>query len=484
MEKQKLAVVTGGAGFVGSHLCERLVKEGYKVISLDNYFTGSPENHVDGVAYRTGHTKDISEHIIETPDIVFHLGEYARTEKSFEDIELVWEMNKSGTFAVLEFVRRHDCRILYAGSSTKFADKGEGRDQSPYAWTKATNTELVQNYSNWFGLDYVITYFYNVYGPREMSGPYGTVIKIFTELYRNGQSLPITSPGTQTRNYTHVYDIVDGLILASEKGNGDGYGIGADESFSVLDLAKLFGSEVMMMPERKGNRLTSGVDNVKLKQLGWKQNHELPNWISKIKEEIGSVEKANQRVLVFSTTFFPHAGAAEHALCDLTRALPEVQFDVITTKFSKDTMGDECEISNVTLYKVGYGSKFDKYLLPFLGARSARILKKKNSYMFQWALFASYGALAAVLAGRKHQSPLLITLADQKLGKIPWHTRFILSKLLGEADQVYAIDTREAHAALSLSKRTTLIRSIGQGDAFANQVRFAYTNFLRKRIEK
>jgi len=183
---QKTILVTGGAGFVGSHLCERLAKDGHTVISLDNYFTGSTDNHVEGVDYRTGHTKDIEVHVPETPDLVFHLGEYARTEKSFEDIELVWDLNKSGTFAVLEFCRRKESKMVYAGSSTKFADNGEGRDQSPYAWTKATNTELVQNYAKWFGLDFAITYFYNVYGPREMSGPYGTLVRIFTELYRNG----------------------------------------------------------------------------------------------------------------------------------------------------------------------------------------------------------------------------------------------------------------------------------------------------------
>ncbi len=483
MNKRKLIVVTGGAGFVGSHLCERLVRDGYRVISLDNYFTGTPENHVEGVEYRTGHTKDIAKHVPETPDFVFHLGEYARTEKSFEDIELVWDMNKSGTFAVLEFCRRHNCKILYAGSSTKYADQGEGRDQSPYAWTKATNTELVQNYAEWFGLEYVITYFYNVYGPREMSGPYGTVIRIFTELYRSGQPLTITSPGTQTRNFTHVYDIVDGLMLASEKGQGDGYGIGADQAYSVLDVAEMFGSETVMMPERKGNRLSGGVDNEKLKGLGWKQQHQLTDWIEQVKADIGSVTKADQRVLVFSTTFYPHAGAAELALCDLMKALPQVKFDVITTKFSKDTIGDECPIDNVTLHRVGRGSTFDKYLLPFLGAQKAKALRAEHTYMFRWSLFASYGALAALLGRGKVKLPLLVTLADQKLGSIPWYTRIVLKYVLGKADQVYAMDTYEAQAAISLSERTTLIRSIGQGDAFANQVRFAYSNFLKLRIE-
>lgn len=480
---QKLVVVTGGAGFVGSHLCERLVAEGYAVISLDNYFTGTPENHVPGVAYRTGHTKDIAELIPETPDLIFHLGEYARTEKSFEDMEVVWDLNKTGTFAVLEFCRRRDCKLVYAGSSTKFADGGGGRDQSPYAWTKATNTELVQNYAEWFGLEYVITYFYNVYGPREMSGPYGTLIRIFTELYRSGQPLTVTAPGTQTRNYTHVSDIVAGLMVAGEKGQGDGYGIGADQMYSVLDVANMFGSEVVMMPERKGNRMNGGVDNQQVKALGWQQKHTLPEWIEQVKADIGTVSQAEQRVLVFSTTFYPHAGPAEHALVDVMRALPQVQFDVITTKFSKDASEHDLGLKNVTVHRVGSGSRQDKYLLPFSGARKARALRQEHEYMFQWALFASYGALAALLARDKQSLPLLITLADQKLGQIPWYTRFLLRFVLGSADQVYAMNTNEAQTAVSLAKRTTLVRSIGQGDAFANQVRFAYSNFLRQRLD-
>jgi UDP-glucose 4-epimerase len=482
MEQKKLIVVTGGAGFVGSHLCERLVKEGHSVISLDNYFTGTPDNHVEGVAYRTGHTKDIDALIPETPDLVFHLGEYARTEKSFEDVELVWDLNKTGTFAVLEFCRRRGCKIIYAGSSTKFADDGEGRDQSPYAWTKATNTELVKNYSEWFGVPYAITYFYNVYGPREMSGPYGTLIRIFTELYRQGLPLTVTAPGTQTRNFTHVYDIVDGLIFVSEKGNGDNYGIGADVSYSVLDVAEMFGGEVVMMPERKGNRLTSGVDNAKLKALGWTPKRTLPEWVAQVKEEIGTVEKTDQRVLVFSTTYFPHAGHAEEALYDVMKALPKVQFDVITTKFSTQEVDMTHELPNVIVHRLGKGTMSDKYLLPILGAQLAKKLKQKHSYAFAWSLFASYASVAAVFAGGKN-IPLLITLADQRLSQVPRYVRFFSRRALGSADQIFALDTYEAQAAVSLAKRTTLIRSIGQGDAFANQIRIAYTTFFRNRLK-
>lgn len=481
-ETAKLIVVTGGAGFVGSHLCERLVKEGHHVISLDNYFTGTPDNHVEGVAYRTGHTKDIDSHIPETPDLVFHLGEYARTEKSFEDVELVWDLNKTGTFAVLEFCRRRGCKIIYAGSSTKFADNGEGRDQSPYAWTKATNTELVKNYAEWFAVPYAITYFYNVYGPREMSGPYGTLIRIFTELYRQGLPLTITAPGTQTRNFTHVYDIVDGLIVVSEKGDGDNYGIGADTSYSVLDVANMFGNEVVMMPERKGNRLTSGVDNAKLKALGWTPKRTLPEWVEQVKQEIGTVEKTDQRVLVFSTTYFPHAGRAEEALFDTMKALPKVQFDIITTKFSGTPPDPVHDLPNVTVHRLGRGKSSDKYVLPLFGATLAKKLKQEHSYAFSWALFASYASLTAILAGGK-KLPLLVTLADQRLSRVPWYVRFLSKRALDSADQIYAMDTYEAQAAVALGKRTTLIRSIGQGDAFANQIRIAYTTFFRNRLK-
>jgi UDP-glucose 4-epimerase len=139
---KKTILVTGGAGFVGSNLCERLHNDGHKVISLDNYFTGSVANHIAGVTYRNGHTKDIAALIPEKPDLVFHLGEYARTEKSFEDIELVSDLNQVGTFAVVEYCRRVGAKLVYAGSSTKFADDGDGRNQSPYSWMKAINTEL------------------------------------------------------------------------------------------------------------------------------------------------------------------------------------------------------------------------------------------------------------------------------------------------------------------------------------------------------
>lgn len=283
MMAQKLILVTGGAGFIGSHLCARLVADGHKVISLDNYFTGSRGNHVSGVEYREGHTKDVEKHVTETPDIIYHLGEYSRVEKSLEEPALVWDLNKDGTFGVLEFWRKRGCKLVYAGSSTKFGDGGLGRDQSPYAWTKASNTELVRNYSTWYGLPHAITYFYNVYGPGERSGAYGTVIEIFKQAHLAGEPLTVNAPGIQKRNFTHIDDIIDGLILIGADGDGDDFGIGNEKAYSILEVAQLFGGEIVMKPASRGNRIVSDIDTSKTRALGWSSKKNLDDYIAGIK---------------------------------------------------------------------------------------------------------------------------------------------------------------------------------------------------------
>lgn len=282
MNLKKTALVTGGAGFIGSHLCEALFNSGnYEVFSLDNYFTGSEDNHIKGVTYIKGNSAEIDSLIDFKPDYIYHLGEYSRVEQSFEDIELVWKFNKDGIFAVLEFCRKTKAKLVYAGSSTKFGDGGLGRSQSPYAWSKATNTELVKNYGNWYGLKYAITYFYNVYGPREISqGKYATLIALFKEKVKNSEPLTVVSPGSQKRNFTHVDDIINGIILVGENGFGDNYGIGSPESFSIIDIANMFkGAKIEMIPERPGNRMSADVVTEKTKSLGWS-----PKW--SIKEYI------------------------------------------------------------------------------------------------------------------------------------------------------------------------------------------------------
>ncbi len=279
-------LITGGAGFIGSHLCETLVRdESCEITSLDDYSTGSEANHIAGVSYIKGSTLDIDRFINFSPDVVYHLGEYSRVEQSFGDISTVWNSNKQGTFAVLQFCRKHAAKIIYAGSSTKFGDGGLGRSQSPYGWTKASNTELVVNYGRWFDLPYAIVYFYNAYGPREISnGKYATLIGLFTQKMRDKQPLTVVSPGTQKRNFTHVDDIVSGLILVGKNGFGDEFGIGSLDAYSVLEVAELFGGDIDMIDERRGNRMSAEVMIEKTEQLGWRPKKNLVDYIQDLKD--------------------------------------------------------------------------------------------------------------------------------------------------------------------------------------------------------
>jgi len=284
---KKRILITGGAGFIGSNLCEKLAEDPNNIIySLDNYSTGSKANHVANVTYIEGETADIAKLINFNPDAIYHLGEYSRVEQSFEDIEKVWRYNKDGIFAVLQFCRKTGAKLIYAGSSTKFGDGGLGRSQSPYAWTKATNTELVENYGTWFNVPFAIVYFYNVYGKREIStGKYATLIALFKDKVLRGEPLTVVSPGTQKRNFTHIDDIINGLVLVGEQGYGDEFGIGSPDAYTILEIAQMFGGKVIMLPERKGNRMTADVVTSKTEALGWKATKSINDYI---REEIKS----------------------------------------------------------------------------------------------------------------------------------------------------------------------------------------------------
>src|SRR3989344_1935251 len=247
--EKKTVIVTGGAGLIGPSLIEFLLPK-YRVVSLDNYFIGSEKNHIEGARYIKGHTKDISTLLAaEKPSIIFHLGEYSRVEQSFGDIEFVWESNVAGTFRVLEYWRKlnqsgKECKLVYAGSSTKFADGGLGRNQSPYA----------------------------------------SVMGRFKKQYYAGQPITVVAPGNQRRNFTHAEDLARGLFMVGESGHGDEYGLGSPESYSVLEIAQMFGGEIKMLPERKGNRMESVMDTSRAeKEFGWKPQHTVREYIESLK---------------------------------------------------------------------------------------------------------------------------------------------------------------------------------------------------------
>ena len=234
--------------------------------------SGKDTNHIEGVNYIKGSCKDIFK-IVEgfSPDLIYHFGEYSRVESSFDDYDQVFDNNMISFKAILNFAKQNKSKLIYAGSSTKFASYENENDLSPYAWVKAKNTEHLINFSNWFGLDYAIVYFYNVYGGNEIEeGKFSTVIGKYKRLYLQGKrKLPLVKPGSQVRNFTHFSDVIRALILIGLKGKGDGYGIGADDAISMLELVKLLNCDPEYLPARRGNRSKASLNTSKTKDLGW-----------------------------------------------------------------------------------------------------------------------------------------------------------------------------------------------------------------------
>jgi len=265
------------------------------------------------------------------------------------------------------------------------------------------------------------------------------------------------------------------------KGQGDGYGIGSEDCLSILELAKLFGGDVVMLPERQGNRLEAGIDAAKMRALGWAPKQSLRNDIALFLKTAQPAPAPEKRVLVFTTTFHPVSGPAEDALVELMTRMPEVQFDIITAAHSKEAFHVPSSVPNATIHRIGFGNRFDKFLLPFLGRTKAFELADRHRYLFSWSIMASYGALPALAVRRKKFVPLLITLADQSLS---WYERIFLRVVLSQTDQVYTSIPEQGKKLLSLEGRMRVRKSLGEGDAFANAIRFAYSSFLRQSSKK
>ena len=284
----KRILVTGGAGFIGSNLVNSLINKNLakKIIVLDNYSSGTKKNHINNkkVEYIKGDTKSINkiDKIVNSKfDLVFHLAEFSRIVQSFQYFEDCWESNMQGTKKVIELALKKKAKFVYSASSSKFGNK-ENEFLSPYAWTKAKNVELIKCYREWYGLEYVISYFYNVYGPNQIRNNHmSAVIGIFENQYINNYPLTVVSPGNQKRDFTHVYDIVDGFIKAGFYKKNQEYQLASGKLYTILQVAKMFKSDIKMIPERPGERFSSKRDSLKKskKELNFESKFKLKNYI-------------------------------------------------------------------------------------------------------------------------------------------------------------------------------------------------------------
>jgi len=281
-------LVTGGAGFIGTNLIKELVKDGlHNVVSIDNYSTGKEENEQEGCVY---HNVDIRDAVdfdffMEEPDIIYHLAALPRIQPSFEFPALTMEIGMLGTMNILEWARSKECKVIYAGSSSVHS----GHYSNPYTFSKVMGDELCMAYKEMFKVNTKICRFYNVYGPHQLTeGEYCTVIGVFENQYKEGVELTITGDGFQRRDFTHVDDIVEGLILTSESEDFDLdiVELGRGHNHSINELAEMFGCGFTYIPKRPGEAEVTLCDiSVAKRDIGYEPRINLKDYIEEVISE-------------------------------------------------------------------------------------------------------------------------------------------------------------------------------------------------------
>ena len=275
MKKNKI-IITGGAGFVGSNLINLFLKKTkYKIVSIDNYSSGFKKNHIKNkrITYLKGDTKNISSILKNSKNInaIFHFGEFSRIYQSFIKMNECINSNTIGSNAVFNYCLKNNVKLIYSATSATLGNKGNDKNLSPYAFTKAKNLELLENLKKWFNFKYEVIYFYNVYGPNQISeGKMATVIGIFENCYKKNKPLPVVKPGNQSRRFTHINDTVEICYLAWKKKLCRHYSIAHHKSYSILSVAKMFKSKIKLLPKRPGERYASALKNMNLSNKVYK----------------------------------------------------------------------------------------------------------------------------------------------------------------------------------------------------------------------
>ena len=282
----KKILITGGAGFIASNLIKLILDKNSKVFiySYDNYYSGSQKNHIKStkVKYIKGDTQKINKNKFLKKinfDHVFHFAEFSRIVPSFDNYDTCIKTNTYGTFEVIKFCLEKKAKLIYSASSSTI---GNNKFLSPYSWSKYANNELIKNFSKWFGLKYVIVYFYNVYGPNQITkGHMSAVIGIFEKQYLLGKPLTVVKPGTQKRDFTHVEDIANGTYLAATKSLNSEFHLGSGKNYSIIEVAKMFKSKYKLVSERPGERFYSLSKSNKAKiQLKYRIKNDLKSYIT------------------------------------------------------------------------------------------------------------------------------------------------------------------------------------------------------------
>ncbi len=419
-------LVTGGAGFIGSHLIDYLIAQGHQVICLDNFFSGKKENIAQ---HLTNHhfsfiKQDISlpfNYKIEKLDRIYNLACPASpVQYQFDPVKTL-NTNVVGVRQMLELARRTGARLLQASTSEVYGDPLEHPQKESY-WGnvnplgeracydegKRAAEALCKDYHQQYKVDLRIIRIFNIYGPRMMFND-GRVISNFMLQALLGEDLVVHGDGLQTRSFCYVDDFIKAMVAWMEhQTDFKPVNIGNPDERSILSIAELIkkltnsSSPITHLPYEK---VPGRFEDVKQRradiskisrELGWRPTTDFETGLKKTLIDFKERLKNKPRILIFSPAFLPLAGPAERAVAEIIKRSPAWEFDIITARLDKN-LSRQSSLGGACIYRLGNGSFWDKYLLPVRAFWLAKKLYRQNHYQLSWAIMASYGALAAVL---------------------------------------------------------------------------------------
>lgn len=506
--EMKTILITGGAGFIGSHLISKYLNEGHKVICLDNLqTTRTPKNIAPCMRHErfTFIRQDVITpfHSKERIDWIFNFacsGSY--TSYQYDPVHTM-QTNTVGVINMLELARAHGARIMQASTSEIYGDplevpqresyKGNVNTLGPracYDEGKRAAETLCMDYHREHGTDVKIIRIFNTYGPN-MDQNDGRAVTNFITCALAGDDITIYGDGSATRSFQYIDDLVAGIDLMMKKDDFIGpVNLGNPGEITMKDLAEkiiattssssklLYERGATDDPQRRCPDIT--LADVK---LGWKPKVLLEEGLGKTIEYFRALPRPERKVLVFSTTYAPHAGPAEDVLLELSNLMPETSFHIVTTRFTRDTSREETRGTDV-IHRIGFGTRFDKYLLPILGLLKARALHTKNDYTFAWAVMGSYSGFTARIF--KYFDPnliLFVTLDDSEYADVGKLKNAVYRFVLSGADTVFVQSEAQMHSRLMTALPHVSYRE-GNAKSFVKRVRKAYAERLNERENK
>ena len=512
-DNKKTILITGGAGFVGSHLCDYYLAQGHIVVAVDNLQTTYSDQNIE-------HLKDnpnfkfIKHDIIEPFnfkekfDWIFNLACPAQCVNLQYDPVHTLKTSVHGVINMLELAREHGARIMQASTSEIYghdpkvpqreSDPGEVITTGPracYDEGKRVSETLMMDYYRQYGVDIKIIRIFNTYGPR-MYVRDGRVMSNFIVAALSDKPLTIYGDGSYTRSFQFISDLIDGInrMMKGEDFLGP-VNLGNPHEITVKELAetiiKLTNSKSKLIykeavtDDPKHRRPDNSLAKEK---LDWKPVISLEDGVKKTMEYFKNVEMPDKKILVFSTTYYPDMGPAEKALYELTKLMPDTEFHIITVKSQKKLKSEEV-INNCYIYRLGSGNILGKYLFPIKGALKAKNLSRKHRYRFVWSLMASYGALAAIILKKMNKNVNFLLSVDkserERRGKIKGVLFNPMFKLIfKKADSIYLSDVSLEKQAHFFGPHSEIKIADNDGKGFVDQIRRSYTHLLNKQEKK